>query len=133
MFSAYGMFLIGLGSALGGMARFSVAVLMARAFGETFPWGTLFINVTGSFAIGFYFALTGPGGRWTVSREVREFVTVGMCGGYTTFSSFSLQTLSLMQRGDWGLAGLNAFGSVALCLLAVSLGVVCALTLNPRA
>lgn len=126
------MFLIGLGSAIGGMARFSVAVWVARMFGETFPWGTLLINVTGSFAIGFYSALTGNGGRLTVSREWREFFTVGMCGGYTTFSSFSLQTLSLMQRGEWQLAGLNALGSVVLCLVAVWLGVVCALALNPR-
>lgn len=132
MITAYGMLLIGLGSAIGGMTRFATAVLLARLFGETFPWGTLFINVSGSFAIGFYFALTGPGGRLTVSREWREFVTVGFCGGYTTFSSFSLQTLSLMQRGDWGLAGLNALGSVALCLLAVWLGVACALALDPR-
>ena len=132
MITTYGMFLIGLGSAIGGMTRFSVAVLMARMFGEAFPWGTLFINATGSFAIGFYFALTGPDGRWTVSREVREFVTVGLCGGYTTFSSFSLQTLSLAQRGEWTQAGLNALGSVALCLLAVWLGVACALALNPR-
>ena len=132
MITAYGMFLIGLGSAIGGMARFGTAVLVARIFGETFPLGTLLINVSGSFAIGFYFALTGEGGRWTVSREWREFVTVGLCGGYTTFSSFSLQTLSLLQRGEWTLAGLNVLGSVALCLLAVWLGVVCAVALNPR-
>ncbi len=132
MITAYGMFLIGLGSAIGGMTRFGTSVLVARMFGQTFPWGTLCINVTGSFVIGFYFALTGDGGRLAVSREWREFVTVGFCGGYTTFSSFSLQTLSLMQRGEWSLAGLNAVGSVVLCLVAVWLGVVCALALNPR-
>ena len=128
----YALLLIGLGSALGGMARFGASVFVARQFGEVFPWGTLFVNVTGSFVIGFYFALTGPGDRWPVSKEWREFVTVGLCGGYTTFSSFSLQTLNLMLRGDWFIAGLNAFGSVALCLLGVWLGVVCALALNPR-
>ena len=129
----YGLFLIGLGSALGGMARFGASMWVARQFGETlFPWGTLFVNVTGSFLIGFYFALTGPGDRFPVGKECREFVTVGVCGGYTTFSSFSLQTLSLMQRGEWFHAGLNAAGSVALCLLAVWLGVVCAVALNPR-
>ena len=132
--SMYAIFLIGVGSALGGIARFGASRLVAALFGETFPWGTLFVNVTGSFVIGLYFTLTvQEGGRLTVTKEWREFVTVGICGGYTTFSSFSLQTLSLMQRGEWFTAGMNAFGSVALCLLAVWLGVVCALALNPRA
>ena len=128
----YGLFLIGLGSALGGMARYGAALYLARRFDETFPWGTLFVNVTGSFVIGFFFTLTGTGGRLAISPDWRAFVTVGLCGGYTTFSSFSLQTLVLMQRGEWALAGLNTLGSVASCFLAVWLGAACALALNPR-
>ena len=124
--------LVGLGSALGGMARYGCSLWLARLFGETFPWGTLFVNVTGSFVIGFYFALTAVGGRLLVPPEWRVFVTVGICGGYTTFSSFSLQTLALLRDGEWLAAGLNAFGSLTLCLVAVWLGTVCAALLNPK-
>ena len=89
----------------------------ARHFGETFPWGTLLVNVIGSFAIGFFATLTGPDGRWLVPGRWREFFMIGICGGYTTFSSFSLQTLSLAEEGEWLRAGGNILGSVALCLV----------------
>ena len=128
----YTTLMVGLGSALGGIARYGCSLWLARLLGETFPWGTLFVNVTGSFVIGFYFALTSVGGRLLVSPDWRVFVTVGICGGYTTFSSFSLQTLTLLRDGEWLSAGLNAFGSLALCLVAVWLGTVCAALLNPR-
>ena len=129
----YGIMMVGISGALGSMARYACSLALARWFGEVFPWGTLFVNATGSFVIGFFFALTAVGGRLLVSPDWRLFVTVGFCGGYTTFSSFSLQTLALLRGGDWRLAGLNAFGSLALCMLAVWLGFLCAAALNPKA
>ena len=121
---------IAIGSALGGTARFALSGFVARAFGETFPWGTLIINVTGSFAIGFFNTLTGPDGRWFVSSQGRLFFMTGICGGYTTFSAFSLQTLNLAREGEWLHAGGNIAGSVALCLLAVWLGHLAAASVN---
>lgn len=94
-------FWIGVGSALGGIARYWFSGLAARLWGETFPWGTLLINVIGSFVIGFFGALTYPDGRIFVGSTARLFVMVGICGGYTTFSSFSLQTLKLLNDGEW--------------------------------
>lgn len=121
---------IAIGSALGGMSRYWISGLVAQRFGETFPWGTVIVNVTGSFVIGFFATLTGPDGRYLVSTSARQFVMVGLCGGYTTFSSFSLQTLNQMRDGDWLGAGANIGLSVLLCLLAVWLGHVTALALN---
>jgi CrcB protein len=115
-------FWIAVGSALGGMGRYWLSGVVARLFGETFPWGTLLVNVTGSFVIGFFATLTGPDGRVFVSSTVRQFVMIGMCGGYTTFSSFSLQTLNLMHDGEWLYAGANIVLSVVLCLIAVWAG-----------
>jgi fluoride exporter len=97
---------------------------------KRFPWGTLVINVTGSFVIGFFGALTGPDGRVFVGSTARQFVMVGMCGGYTTFSSFSLQTLNLMNDGEWLQAGANIGLSVLLCMIAVWAGVVLAGSIN---
>jgi CrcB protein len=91
---------------------------------------TLVINVTGSFVIGFFGALTGPDGRVFVGSTARQFVMVGMCGGYTTFSSFSLQTLNLMNDGEWLQAGANIGLSVLLCMIAVWAGVVLAGSIN---
>ncbi len=121
---------IGLGSALGGMARYGCSGVVARLWGETFPWGTLVVNVLGSFVIGFFATLTGPDGRLFVGGLARQFVMVGICGGFTTFSSFSLQTLSLIQGGEWPRAGANIAGSVVLCLAAVALGHIAAAALN---
>jgi fluoride exporter len=123
-------FWIAIGSALGGTARFALSGFVARSFGETFPWGTLIINVTGSFAIGFFNTLTGPDGRWFVSSQGRMFFMTGICGGYTTFSAFSLQTLNLAREGEWLHAGGNVAGSVVLCLLAAWLGHLAAASLN---
>ena len=117
---------IAIGSALGGVGRHWCGVTAARLLGETFPWGTLFVNVSGSFIIGFFATFTGPDGRFVASTTARQFVMVGLCGGFTTFSAFSLQTLNLMQDGQWGHAGLNIGASVFLCLLAVWLGHVAA-------
>lgn len=121
---------IALGSALGGMARFAISGIVANTLGATFPWGTLVVNVTGSFLIGFIYTLTGPEGRVFASQNMRQFMVAGICGGYTTFSSFSLNTLNLMQDGEWGRAVGNVFSSVACCLLAVWLGHVAALYFN---
>jgi fluoride exporter len=121
---------IALGGAIGTAGRYWLSGVIARSFGETFPWGTLIINVTGSFVIGFFAALTGPDGRLFVSSNARQFVMIGMCGGYTTFSSFSLQTLNLMNNGEWCRAVGNIGASVALCLIAVWAGAVLAGSIN---
>ena len=121
---------IALGSALGGVARYWLSGVVARGFGEAFPAGTLIVNVTGSFVIGFVAALTDPGGRLLMSVPARQFVMLGILGGYTTFSSFSLQTLNLARDGEWLYAGANVALSVILCLLAVWLGQVVARMIN---
>ena len=113
---------VGLGGALGSVLRFWLSGVVARQFGETFPWGTLLINITGSFVIGLFGTLTDPEGRWLVAPSFRQFIMVGICGGYTTFSSFSLQTLSLARDGQHLQALANVLGSVLFCLLAVWLG-----------
>jgi len=123
-------FWIAIGSAIGGIARYWCSGIAARLIGETFPWGTLIVNVIGSFIIGFFATLTGPDGRLLVPSVARQFVMIGICGGYTTFSSFSLQTLNLATDGEYLYAGLNIVLSVVLCLLAVWLGSILASGLN---
>ena len=123
--------LVGLGSAIGGISRFWASGLIANRYGQTFPWGTLFVNVTGSFLIGLFATLTAPEGRWLVGPSGRNFFMSGICGGYTTFSSFSLQTLSLARDEEWFDAGANAVLSMVLCLVAVWLGHILAEVLNP--
>lgn len=115
-------FLVAIGGALGSVARFGLNGLISTRFGETFPWGTLVINVTGSFLIGVFAAYSDPEGRVMISPGVRQFLMIGICGGYTTFSSFSLQTLRLAQDREWLYAGGNILLSVVLCLVAVWLG-----------
>jgi CrcB protein len=122
--------IIAAGGALGTLARYLLSGAVANTFGETFPFGTLIVNITGSFVIGFFAGLTGPDGRMLVSGATRQFVMVGICGGYTTFSSFSLQTLNLMNDGEWLYAGANIASSVVLCLFFVWLGEVAAAMLN---
>ena len=121
---------IAIGSALGGMARYWCSGIAARLIGETFPWGTLIVNVVGSFIIGFFATLTGPDGRVFVGTTARQFVMIGLCGGYTTFSSFSIQTLELVHDGEWLQASANIVASVVLCLLAVWLGHILAAGFN---
>ena len=113
---------VAVGSALGGMARYWCSGFVARLFGEWFPWGTLIVNVSGSFVIGVFAALSAAEGPFLIPPEMRIFVMVGICGGYTTFSSFSLQTFALWREGEWFWAGANSVLSFVLCLLAVWLG-----------
>ncbi len=125
-----GYFWVAIGGALGSVARFWCSGFVARHVGDTFPWGTFFVNVLGSFIIGFFATLTGPDGRWLVSPSVRQFVMIGVCGGYTTFSSFSLQTLTLAQDGEWFRVGANIFLSVTFCLVGVWAGSLLAANLD---
>ena len=121
---------IAVGSALGGVARYWCSGVAARLIGETFPWGTLLVNVLGSFVIGFFATLTGPDGRIFAGSTTRQFVMLGLCGGFTTFSSFSLQTLNLANDGEWLQAGGNIIASVVLCLVSVWLGYLLANSIN---
>jgi CrcB protein len=118
------------GGGLGSVARWAFSGVIARTVGETFPWGTLVVNITGSFVIGLFFTLTEPGGRWLVRASFREFFMLGICGGYTTFSSFSLQTLSLAEDGQWFKAAANCVLSLVLCLAGVWLGHLLAAAIN---
>jgi CrcB protein len=122
---------IAFGSALGGVARHALNTYVVGRMGEFFPWGTLLINVTGSFVIGLFYTATGPDGRWVVGQAGRLFFVAGVCGGYTTFSAFSLQSLILARNGEWLRAGAYVVGSVVFCLVAVWLGHVAATLLNP--
>ena len=122
--------IIAVGGALGSVARFWVSGFVAQRAGEFFPVGTLVVNITGSFVIGLFATLTDPEGRFLASPGVRQFVMLGICGGYTTFSSFSLQTLNLARDGEWLAAGANAVLSLVACLVAVWLGHMLALTIN---
>jgi len=123
--------LIAIGSAVGGVARYWASGAIDNRVGHSFPWGTLVVNVSGSFVIGFFAAITAPEGRWFVGSYARNFFMIGVCGGYTTFSSFSLQTLYLAQDEEWLYAGGNAVLSLVLCLASVWLGHALARVLNP--
>jgi protein CrcB len=123
---------IGLGGALGSIARAWLAIAVARMTGPQFPWGTILINVVGSFVIGLFGALTASGGPYPAPADLRAFVMIGICGGFTTFSAFSLQTLDLVRDGRPLQALGNVALSVVLCLLAVWLGYYAA-TLGRRA
>ena len=113
---------VALGGALGSVARFWMTNVVAALTGPRFPWGTIIINILGSFVIGLVAYLTTPVGKVPVPGDVRAFVLAGICGGYTTFSSFSLQTLELARAGHWLEAGGNVVLSVVLSLAAVWAG-----------
>jgi len=118
------------GSVIGGSLRYMASALVHHLLGVGFPWGTLFVNVTGSLAIGFYAALAGPDGRLLAGPRQRHFVMTGICGGYTTFSVFSLETFQLLQAGDPTMAGLNVAVSLLGWLGAVWLGHALAMRCN---
>jgi CrcB protein len=117
---------VAFGGALGSMARFGLGLAVLELAGARFPWGTLLINVLGSFVIGWFDVLTGEFGSWSVPPDARVFVLVGLCGGFTTFSSFSLQTMQLLQGGEAVRAIANVVASVVLCLLSVWAGMMLA-------
>lgn len=114
------------GGAFGVAARMWLSSFVAMRYGETFPLGTLIINVLGCLVIGFFAKLTGPDGATLLSPLTRQVVMIGMLGGFTTFSSFGLQTMNLIMDGEWLYAWLNIVLSVSVCLLAVWLGMVAA-------
>lgn len=119
-----------LGGGLGSLGRWWLSGVVANRFGQTFPWGTLVVNVTGCFVIGLFATATGPEGRWLAPAPLRQFFMLGVCGGYTTFSSFSLQTLTLAEDGQWFKAGANSVLSLGLCLVGVWLGHLLAVSFN---
>jgi CrcB protein len=123
-------FLIAFGGALGSLARYWLSEALALALGPAFPWGTLIVNVSGSFVIGCAAGGTIGDTRLITSSFVRHFVMVGLCGGYTTFSAFSLQTVSMLQVGDFGRASFNVAASVGTCLLATWAGFTLAAALS---
>lgn len=124
---------IGLGSALGGMARHGVSSWMALRFPGAFPWGTLAVNVLGSFLIGFIASL--PESKWLglPTGTMRQCLTIGFLGGFTTFSAFSIQAVTLAQHGKTQASLLYILLTLAACLAAAALGVICATgTLSAR-
>jgi protein CrcB len=123
---------VAIGGALGSMARYGFGLVAGRWWGDSFPWGTIVINIVGSFVIGFFGALTVPEGAMPASANLRTFVLVGICGGFTTFSSFSLQTFSLARDGNWFGATGNIVLSVVLCMMAVTAGTYAADRLGGR-
>jgi CrcB protein len=117
-----GAIAIVIGSALGGCARYFVSGAIARRLGETFPWGTMTINVTGAFLIGIFGALATHPGSVFATPDPWLFAVTGFLGCYTTVSSFSLQTLTLARSGEPMHALGNIVFSVGLCLAAASCG-----------
>ena len=121
-----------IGGAIGSAFRFGMSEWIAETAQSTFPWGTLAVNVIGSLVIGIFAGLTGPHGPLVVSPVFSVFVTIGILGGFTTFSSFSLQTVLLFQEGQWLSAVGNVISSVVICLLAAGLGIALANALPGR-
>lgn len=115
---------IAVGSALGGMSRYLLGGLVQRAVAGTFPFGTLLVNVTGSFLLGaiLRYGVDTP----TLTPELRAFLTVGFCGGYTTFSTFSYEAVALLEDGEWSRASLYVALSLVLSLIATLLGFMAA-------
>ena len=123
---------VALGSAIGGCLRYALGRMVLNQH-TNFPWSTILINVIGSFVIGFFGTLTVTGSRFEAPESIRIFVMIGLCGGFTTFSSFSLQTLDLIRGGAMLRAGANIVASVVLCVAAVAFGHFLAAQLNQHA
>ncbi len=116
------LILVALGGAIGSTARYVLAFAAARALPAGFPWGTIIINILGSFAIGWFAVLSAQNGRLPQTETTRAFVMAGLCGGFTTFSAFSLQTFELLRAGEHHRAFANIVVSVMFCLAATMLG-----------
>ncbi len=127
--SFYSCFIVMAGGALGTFARYAVSFIALPISGRL-PWGTIIINITGSLIIGLFSTLTLASGRFPMSDNMRLFVMIGLCGGYTTFSSFSLQTLDLLRSGAVVRASINVVASVVLCIGAVAVGHLIAMRIN---
>ncbi len=123
---------VALGAAFGGAGRFWMSGAVTRLVGETFPWGTLAVNVLGSGVLAFFATVTGPGGRAFAPGPVRVFVGVGLCGAFTTFSTFSLETLNLVREGETARAVGNIGANLFLCLAGAWLGFTLAGVINQR-
>lgn len=119
-----GYLFVAIGGAVGSISRLALSNLIARHLGDSFPWGTLLVNVSGSLLIGLLAALATLNTRLTGDARLftTHFMMVGVCGGFTTFSAFSLQTLSLLQTKHYVAAGTNILLSTTLCLIAVAIG-----------
>jgi fluoride exporter len=113
---------VGAGAAIGGMARYWLSHFVQKYFATAFPYGTMTINIVGSFALGFFMYYLSA--RKMISSEMQLFLTVGFCGGFTTFSTFSLETVNLLRDSEFLLGGINIVGSVVLCLLGTYLAYV---------
>jgi len=124
MVNAMTIFWVTLGSGLGGACRFLVAAGLTARFGASFPWGTLAVNVLGSFLIGVLTAVSLASERWASGQGAFAFAVVGFCGGFTTFSTFSLQTLQLIKQNQYGAAIANIGVSVLVCLFFTAAGFV---------
>ena len=116
------MVLVFLGGAAGSMWRFWWSGLVAERFGETFPFGTLVVNTVGSILVGLFAGFLMHVSNSSLASALQQLLVIGICGGLTTFSSFSLQTLALAQEGEWFRAMMNSVASFALCLAAVWIG-----------
>ncbi len=114
--------LVALGSAVGGMARYTCSILTVRYISETFPWSTLFVNIVGSFLIGILAVVIPLDGRWLMIPDARSLLIIGLCGGFTTFSAFSLEMINLARNGAWAAAFAYLLGSFVLCIAAAALG-----------
>lgn len=124
--------LIALGGAIGSVGRAWIGIAAARLLGMGFPWGTMVVNVIGSCVIGIVAATALSPSRTVLPPEIRIFLMVGFCGGFTTFSSFSLQSFELLRDGRLAAAGANIVLSVGLCLIATAAGYLGTASLIPR-
>ena len=120
------------GGAAGVGARLFLSNYIANQFGQSFPWGTLIVNVSGCFIIGLFSGITGPDGLFMTSPLVRHVVTIGILGGFTTFSAFSLQTISLLADGEFFYGASNIVASLLFCLAGTWLGLAMAGLLQPK-